>query len=312
MVTWEEFEEASISDWISKVNTDLKGKGRAEDLFYIADQHIKVSPFIGRDNNQPVADLRGIFTKSGVLISSGTAAEMNTKALRMLENGAQVLHFEIDADADFSLLFSGIFIDMIDIFLTVTGDRTVAERKFTAYIRQHYSDKTSSVVLISDSSENVLRLGANVSFTGRMTQVRDFLALQERRKHTTEILIYSELKTDFLTQVAELRAVRLLGKRTLNSSDYQQLTIIGVLNPEVFSKATVNPLIEINYMILSAYLGMCDVVFGIPAGNDEELARLSLNIQHIIQDESRIRVVNDPVAGSYLIEKITSELLGYV
>ena len=60
---------------------------------------------------------------------------------------------------------------------------------------------------------------------------------------------------------------------------------------------------------MSSYLGMSDFSFGIPYDEDEEAARLCLNIQHIFNEESYLGDVSDPVAGSYIIEKLTEQML---
>ena len=125
--------------------------------------------------------------------------------------------------------------------------------------------------------------------------------------NSKKLIVTIELKKDFLAQIAELRAFRIIWANHGNAEE--NLIIIGIVNGDTLISEEVHPLIVANYQMLSAYLGMSNFICGYDTTQTEELVRLSLNIQHIFSEESRLTSVADPVAGSYIVEALTAQMV---
>ena len=66
-------------------------------------------------------------------------------------------------------------------------------------------------------------------------------------------------------------------------------------------------LIEKTYKVLSGVIGGTDAILT-PYMGDED-SRLTLNIHNILDLESAMKNVLDPINGSYYIEKLTGEII---
>ena len=312
MVTWDEFEKVSRADWLKKADLDLKGPKRAEDLLFDTGDGIRCSPFLTNEDHIISSPIQRSVTKAGVAIS-GKGKMANKKALKMLSYGAEALCFEITEDVEFDILFEDIYLDMISVWLNLKENSAIIRQKLNDYTNKLYKGKSTSLFLVTNS-ENInesIRLTYEQSFVERFTKLKKYFSDNSSLLSFTTYVIVVDLKKDFLGQIAELRAIRKLSDqlKDLRSGSGSEVILIGVIHPDVFNGSEIHPLIATNYLILSSYLGMCDFCFGLPFDEDEESARLSLNIQHIFKEESRIGFVTDPTAGSYIIEKLTGEFL---
>ncbi len=290
------FKKVNREEWVAKANLDIKGKLDAEDLVYKVEDGMSFSPFITDKEVILQESIEGPKTLAGIKILDKSVEESNKKAVQMLHHGAEVLAFDLSYDTDIFALFEGIYLDMITVIL-YCEDQQKVKQEVNRYLTQHYSDKKTDIILISNS--NSIILSYDESFAIRMNKVSHHL---KSKASTEKVYISVELKKDFLAQIAELRAIR----KMAGSADVYIMTVI---NPSAFDGADIHPLIISNYLIMSAYMGMADVAFGIPYGHDSEMARLCMNIHNILKEESGFNFVTDPTAGAYIIEKLTSEMI---
>ena len=127
------------------------------------------------------------------------------------------------------------------------------------------------------------------------------------------------LASDFFGEVSRLRAVRRLWYKILkyrfqakNSRSMLMRCHIQTSGISLVQQEPTNNIIRAAYQALSAILGGAqslhvgsyDEAYSIPT---EEAALLSLRTQQILQDETGITDVVDPLGGSYYIETMTSE-----
>jgi Methylmalonyl-CoA mutase len=313
MVRWDEFEKISTSEWVKKINFDLKGKKLAEDFKYVVCEGLECSPFLTESDVPSAPPVYGPHTRSGVHIIADQPAAANLKARSMLSYGAQALSFEVDESWDLNILFEGIYLDMIHVILKTEGDIDTVRRKVEEYTNQNYGEKNSNIVLISsvESKRKSIHLEYQHTVTERLQLLKNFLHETPGDQMDGFLVITLDLKKDFLAQVAELRAIRkhLEKYKTSHSEIKNEVLLISQIHRDVYHSDQIHPLIISNYLIMSSYLGMSDFSFGLPYDEDEEAARLCLNIQHIFNEESYLGDVSDPVAGSYIIEKLTEQML---
>lgn len=304
MVTWSEFEKMNDIEWKAKADDDLKGKKSSDDLLFYVDNDIQISPFL---TNAPKPEpITGIWTKSGVLVKGNSWREINSKAIKMLKLGAQSLVIEIDESVDFKVLFDDIYLEIIDVYLKVDNlNIEKTSKKLKEYLGYHYNEKNTNVFIC----RFIFQLENEATFSERMKSFSQYCSSISDASAINNYVFLS-LKKDFLSQIAELRAIRQYWQ--MAGKNPKHLTIISYIEDSMLRNTEIHPLIIANYLLMSAYFGMSDVVLGVSFGDDEEMARLNLNIQHIFKEESYLNFVSDPTAGSYLIERITNELLNTV
>jgi methylmalonyl-CoA mutase len=109
--------------------------------------------------------------------------------------------------------------------------------------------------------------------------------------------------TDYFFEIAKLRATRLLwAEASLASPLYIQARTHALTAAAGDANAN---LVRATTEALSAIVGGCDALEVQPAGFP---ARLALNVQRILKEESHLDRAPDPAAGSYYIEYLTLAL----
>ncbi len=312
-VSFEEFGTQTREEWISKANLDLKGKKDANELVYFVEEGLEISSFRTNDSISTNYTIEGPNTISGVII--GETNEANQVARKFLENGAQALTFDVNASTDYENLFDGIHLDMITTYLTSTN-YDLDQSKLSEYISRSYTDKKIDMIIDGSHTSGIFKkivtsIDHSTTFRNRIQQVTNaFRTLADGSESQNAVLKLS-LKKDFLAQIAELRAIRAIWSKVLaeKTLTFTPLTIISNLDILNDQNDEIHPLIQANYLLMSAYMGMSDIAFGLAYSTDPEMARLALNIQHIFKEESLLDRVVDPTRGSYIIESLTAQMV---
>ncbi|MBK9733630.1 MAG: hypothetical protein IPO92_01155 [Saprospiraceae bacterium] len=314
-VSFNEFMYVSQESWMAKSNKDLKEKIRAEDLKYFVEPGLEFNPFLTGESTSNRLPVIGPKTIPGVYIDILDSHEANLMAIEMLSGGTASLAIAVDEKSDFDILFEGIYLDMIRLVLVVKSGFEEVRQHLDTFFKEHNTDFPKEIIIKSEKyikgfKNAVGNLKSDLSFQKRLN-----LAASILNNHVGQglenLTIEISLKQDFLAQIAELRAIRILWANILNSNNasFYPLTIItniDTCNQNIKDK---HPLIAVNFMLMSAYFGMSDIAFGCPVSEEKEMARLSLNIQHIFKEESLLDKVKDPTAGSYIIESLTDMMV---
>ncbi len=301
MMDWREFNKMNTQEWMAKVDTDLKGKKIAVDFLYDVEHDFQVSPFV-TDTLGTAINCAPQMSNSAVWIEAESALEANQLALYHLNYGPEYLIIEIAcAEWSFEDLFKDIHLHIIGVALLVPDNIEEYEIKLNNYLKENYSNAITNVVI---GSKHLNFISSNISFKNRLAR---FKVLANNAIEDEVFVVFLELKQDFFAQVAELRAMRKIWFNANKTSS--NLKIIAFADGRKFTNTEVHPLIIFNYLLMSAYLGMSDVVAVKIDNNDKEQMRLSLNIQHILKEESGFGHVKDPVAGSYIIESLTKQMV---
>ena len=123
---------------------------------------------------------------------------------------------------------------------------------------------------------------------------------------------------DLFMETAKLRALRVLWSRIAVACDVDDMATIvpihAIASPRCLTVR--DPWVNVLRGTLAAFtsvIGGADVVTVLPfdsvAGSSNEFARrLAINTSTILREESHIDRVRDPAAGSYLIERLTTDL----
>jgi methylmalonyl-CoA mutase len=150
-----------------------------------------------------------------------------------------------------------------------------------------------------------------------------YLRAMEQRGISPEIVnrrirFVTSAGRDIFMETAKLRALRVLWARVAETcgivDDATAVPIHAVTSPRCLTVR--DPWVNIlrgTAATYAAVAGGADVITVLPydsaAGQSDELARrLAVNTCNILREESHIDHVRDPAAGSYLVEKLTSDL----
>ncbi len=311
MNLWDDFKKVSAEEWMAQANIDLKGKMNAADLKYIVDENLSFSPFLTAGNVPPSNPVSGPVTIAGSEIGYENDKNSNINALKMLSYGAQALALTVDENVNFDTLFDGIYLDMIKVVLKTKGNNAGIREKLQKYLKLRYAEQTINIWFLEPEKDTpTLYLYYDTSFSERIRSVKAFNKACIVSGPTQNTIVFVELKKDFLAQISELRAIRKMWEEVREAQPQTgDLIIIAGIHKDSLISTEVHPLIVTNYLLMSAYMGMCDIAFGLGEDQGDDLPRLSLNIQHIMSEESKLTWVTDPMAGSYIIEKMTQDMI---
>lgn len=147
------------------------------------------------------------------------------------------------------------------------------------------------------------------------TEIALFISKNQAWKHIKSVHFCLKTGNNFIQEISKLRAFHLLWESLVSSFDttlnYSFSTQGGLLEKTLFDNK--NNLIRNNTALLAAALGgskylICTPYDSIHKKANETSDRLAINQALIIKNESRITSLNDPISGSYTIEKIASEM----
>jgi hypothetical protein len=315
-IKFDEFQKLDKEEWIVKINKDLKGKKISSDLRYIVEDEFSIDPYLTSEDQKFLEPLIAPKTRSGFKIKEKDSSRANKIGLKFLENGAQSLFFIIDDQTDFEVLFEGIMLEMITVVLDFKNAGQNMLLSLTDFISKEYSNTDVDIILANKYDNRfstiVDHLKADDKFLVRLSKfIRSIISSLEKDKENN-FAISLELKTDFLAQIAEIRAIRILWANILdmyNIKEHIPIRIICEVDNAVSNQSEINPLIKINYQMMSAYLGTADLCFGPFEMNEPDQLRLVLNIQNIFKEEAGLTDVIDPTAGSYFIEGLTKQMV---
>lgn len=299
MINWNAFSKMDTDAWMEKANQDSKGKYVAEDFVYNVENDFFISPFTDFQGDNYPDTLFNTRTKSGIFITSMDSKTANTTAIHYLGTGVESLLFHVDTETDYSILLKDIFLEYVTIFLLPKADNHICLKHLDAYIEQNLTNNSGNIIFVEDD-QKILK--AEQSFRYRLTL---FVQWIKNIPKGSTFTLFVEPKSDFLAQIAELRALRILWHD--HNFPLHDLKIIVTSTPHQ-SNSDIHPLIIENYKLMSAYLGMSDLV-AIRMEDDLEMTRLLLNMTYIFKEESRLNAVLDPVAGSYIIENLTAQMV---
>ncbi|KXK37746.1 MAG: hypothetical protein J5I52_02115 [Saprospiraceae bacterium] len=295
MLNWDEFQKQSSAQWMSSADKSSRGKYQAEALKYDVEGDFSVSVFVTErpDSTSPVDAAE---TASCVKILVTSAIEANELARTFLEYSPDAILFEIHGEVDLKVLLRDIYIDMISVFLEVHGDAQKVKEQVDEYICAHYTDRS---VHLEVMGQGTIKLSSQMKFKERLNMFNLWSS-----RCNSGLILELEIKNDFIAQIAELRAMRRLWKK--HGHQPENLTILAHCNAT--TDGDISPMIVESYQVLSTIMGGSDYVVTTFI-EDKERTRLGINMMHIFRNESRMTQVIDTVAGAYLPEVLTEEMV---
>ena len=291
------FKAVTKTEWLAKVEKDLKGKS-LNDLNFKVDG-TDFSPFHHPDDQpEPPSPIPGFpdgHRMVGIQIDATNNVTLaNQVALDALAKGADLLifvvpHLDTLGKKTKKLLLAGIIREIVTIvFAERIHKYPTSPFLFQEGDRYHFD-------ALQDGHADAL-FAAMESFSEEGANVPTF---------------HVGVTNDYLVSIASLRALRLCYWRITEAFEKpMNCRIIAHVRPADNSNSNLNK-IAATTQAMSAIIGGADGLIVRPSDGDEESAfsrRVGLNMQHILEYESHLHGIPDPAAGSYFLEALTDQL----
>jgi len=266
----QQFPNVNKAEWLAKVEKDLKGKPLDSLDFELAGEVL--SPFWhAEDLAQPPRPLaREVGWKIGVSITEQDVAKANLLALEALQGGANALWFNFY--------------------------RPLNEEQKERLLQGIYTEIIDYVI----DEEEIAR--------GRGSFVYDLNAAADHPEQSPRFILQQQ--ADFYTSIAHYRAARLCWENVTaaygKTTPCHIHTFLQVRADEVNQNHISNTVDAV-----AAVLGGVDTLYLQPSDRSGETGfyrRIARNVHHLLQQESYLDRVADPVAGSYFLEHLTNTI----
>lgn len=325
------FPPVSKKKWIEKIKDDLRGKSY-ESLNWEASPGIEVDPLYAKEDqdNEKVGQQRSIAgnrSQNNWLVRQ-TLTNPNRKEIKLaLDSGVDSI--VVDATSVNKKSFNDHF-----IVKCYSEEEITRLRSFNPYFKITIDPIGAWIIGKTDAPRlnlisvkpQVLRVSSNVQheagatpeqeLSGVLSWLNEYLHYIKEKKlgndFAEEIEIQISVGIDFFTEIAKLRAVRLLVSRLLEIYEIDIPIVITAKTSQYHlgHKDQYTNLLRNTTMGLSATIAGVDVLEVRPHTlyPDSFSLRLARNIQHLIKEESLMDKVADVAGGSYLIEELTDKL----
>lgn len=338
-----DFNKVNKNKWIEKATEDLKGENPLKKFEWSLEPGLSVKPYYSKEDleeNGTTAFQNRLFKKdhpSGKirhwnnlqLIKITSDKEANSIALNALENGADGLIFEFPEKTEthnLSALLKNIEAQYCSLWFKNLPTGQLGE--LSNLLKQNFSlicrdQEELEKAVASDAKQVILNhpLKKDLTFT---EQLSDLMALTARSAGSDTISVDRFFKknalqytlgTDFFGDISAIRVLRQLYfqvARAFDVNDFkpEDLHIIGLST--VWNNEQYNPhanMLKGTTAGMAAILGGCDSIMIEPESTETEyMTRIARNVSNILKEESYFDSNADPVAGSYYVESLTSDL----
>lgn len=286
-------------EWNEIIAAKLKGGLTLEDLKYEYPSGIIMEPNVMRSDIMEYTHTIDISKPwiNMAVIKNGSSGDKNKLALQALQQGANGLSIEISKEDSVFEILKDILTEYLDV-------------------RMDCSQLTSSEIVIQQSSISEVdfpnirwvsnETGCDQLYIDKNERVQSIKTLLSNLNPLKRTDVIVSLSKSLLFEIASLRAIRAL----LDDSGHKAFDIIAQYEVEGSNELGDYDLIEKTYKVMSGILGGANAILT-PYTGDED-SRLTLNIHNILDLESGMKNVLDPLGGAYYIEKLTGEIIRQV
>lgn len=324
------FQIPNIDSWKNQV---FKEANSDEALKYT--NHIEnIRVDISSKNNQKVfasASAKGDWDVCSAF-TIDDSFQNNEMILKCLEHGSNHIYLEIfNKTPNWNKIFDNIFLEIIHVSISFHRPEQVEtfklfvkkenEKNFTVCIDTfdigYYEYFKNSSVSFCINGFDLEQIGAS-----SYQQIGQMLICGERILQLCESPDRLKFKigigSNFLIEVAKIRALKWVWNHVLSQNDYSENEIYILGCTGWTNKSLKDPhtnLLRQTTEGLSAIIGGSS---GLLSYSPNELTaqgaswfdlRMSLNISHILKEESFLSKVHDPMKGAYLIEMLTEQII---
>lgn len=286
-------------EWNKIIAAKLKEGVSIEDLKHDYGEGVVIEPNVWKEDTSIYSHTLSVEKPwvNMASISGGSSSDKNALALQSLQQGANGLSIQMNPEDSIIEVLKDIQTQYLDVRIDCAqlSDQEVATQKGNVQSLDFPNIRWSNC---SDGHE--------VKHIGKENRVNEIKKCLSTLTGDWNVDIVVNLSKKLLFEVASLRAIRAL----VQEIGIQDFHIVCTYDIEGTNELGDYNLIEKTYKVISAILGGGDAVLT-PYEGDED-SRLSLNIHNVLDLESSLKSVMDPLGGAYYIEKLTGEIIEQV
>jgi methylmalonyl-CoA mutase len=339
---FEEFNPTSETEWIEKITTDLKGKS-LEVLNSNPEMDLEIKAFHHKDsakqnpspiqklsnswsirvkynqesNSKIISDLNEGVNCLGLVFSNQEEFDKQTSEVKF-EHISSDVKFDNSNDAKSFKGNSSTYLNF-DVFSTgiKSGDWKFNKTEFLEFFHAHPSSKTIWIDGANYGESGATTIQELAFAANHLNEYIQLLvdanvSLEEINK---KIVVELSVNDNYFINISKFRVFRNLVNLIFSAydPDFKVSPIV------VYAKTSArflaqndsnNNLLRQTSQAMSAVLGGCDVLTIQPtdSNEDNQINRISKNIQIILKEEAYFDKVVDPSSGAYYIENLSSEI----
>jgi len=331
------FTAQNKKDWFEKVEADLKGRPLSE-LDWSVSEDIVMSPISHADDlNQTTKSLSRSSDNNWYIseefVVDNNEQKINVLALKSLQAGVTALSFIVKTTScHVDILLKDINPEWIFIHIESSGN---VIQNFVDFLHDSPFDKAKldlSYIITDDISIDAIQKNPTLT-KNRLCSInsKELIPVDEeiaqlifqayhhintsldRNKISQEIYFEVNLSDSFYTNVCKIRALKILWNLLIDSYELNSCPafIKTRMIQYTMSEDADHSKIKAASQAMAAVIAGSSLIHIPPAltGDKEDFhRRIARNVNHLLQLESFLDRVTDPVAGSYYFEILTDKI----
>jgi len=293
-------------EWLERIKKELNSDSLSDRILHI-DNDIIYDPYKEYDediNPNIIEDYPAL--SIGMRLDVTNVISDNKYILKLLANDLRVIRLNISQVWDWDQLFHNIHLDLITLII-VSSDAT-ATTSLSNYIQNLYN--VGTVICNGDQilSNQIEYLGYTNYMALSKTDLFHCIHHDIAVSNSNSVYLELPISENLIDIIPFVRAIRIDIQRVNPSKKLYISAVIDVL------ESSDNPnhaIIRSGSIALLCSMAGVDFLFydKTDSSDDGNHQRLLLNIQNMMELESRTHQVKDPLSGSYVIEDLTNQYL---
>ncbi len=289
----------SKAQWIEQVNRELKDSRSWKDLKWLVDEGLEIEAFYHPDDH--------IFPVGPILWRGSNKWQIATWNKWPVEK--ESLEHQLQSGVESVIIECAS--DYTPVAKLIQGLRENHKAEFQISILQSDGEEpgsTDNLLIRSGLTVNGLQLfEISTEVKGHIDQIVNLLEqLLKSPEHCQSVLMIPIGQT-FLAEIAKIRALKVIILNLWNSQKRDRSLLPEIechVHPDSNVDAYTDLISKSGRAVICVVAG-CDRLVLHRHKGDELPKHLDVNIHHILSHEGGLDTVEDPLAGSYIIDRIT-------
>jgi methylmalonyl-CoA mutase len=326
------FKSAGLPEWEKAAREELMGADPWEKLahrgsdwtilpYYDKNNAVSPSPLLSAAENSS-RGARTWYNCPGIVVDD--PLNSNAKALNYLQQGADGILFELREAVNFEILLENIQWPFCSLnFLAKKNQQAIADALHRYMLNKNLDTQSLHGAFFTEQTivtgKNQLpATGIRIIKSSSPAQeiAQGMLTIQKASvgdsARLNRMAISVSIGTDFFVEIAKLRALRVVWARFLDSAELGFYPLFIHAHSTRWADASYHPhenMLKSTTAAMASILGGCDALTLDPEDIENPLMdRIAMNVSHILREEYYFSKVADPLAGSYFVEALTSQV----
>lgn len=293
----------SKSQWIEQVNRELKDSKSWKDLSWLVDEGLEIEAFYHPDDQiSPVGPIPWRGSNKWQVASWNRWPAEKEGLEHQLQAGVECVIIECDS----------YYVAAAKLIQKLSGEH---KAQFQISLSQPDSEdpvSTENLLIRSGSSFKGLQLfEISTEVSGHTDQIVNLLEQLLQSPEYCQSVLMIPIGQTFLAEIAKIRALKVIILNLWDSLK-RDISLLPEIECHVHPDPNTDPYADLISKSARAIMGVvagCDRLVLHRPERDELPEHLGINIHHILRHEGGLDNVQDPLAGSYAIDKITQMLV---